>query len=395
MSNDNPQEEQLNFRQDVVDTVFSQSSKPFYVQSPSKLTVYTFIFVALLLLALGFLFITKLPNHINAIGEVLAGKEYYQVVINDDKKMVAEAYIHEGESVKQGDVLLRITNRDSVSTQRDILDLNIQIEELNKRLSKSTAYYQQRVGNITQQRKEQETLIAQLSEKLKTEQAVLARYIQSVANGLVSATLKDTQTRVVAEIESSLLKEKTVFTSLDLHLLEIEDEYKREQHAALVSSERLLLEREQLTSGMNIQSPCDCVVDNMLIEAGQNIVPGQSILTLSQSRDTSSLVLYVPAKQYRDIPEGDKIQVKLASYPASKYGVLTATITNVSASPVPGNMISKKGQGLDDSSYFIVKAIIESVPNEVTLVTGMAINSDIVVDHISLFDLLFDFTKHN
>jgi multidrug resistance efflux pump len=273
--------------------------------------------------------------------------------------------------------------------------LNLQIQELQEQLNKVANHYRESAGNISKQRAEHNRVVKQLENELIAENAILARYKENVANGLTAATLEDTQKRFVSQAQGRLIKEKSVFTALDLAQLEINDNYKRQKDTALAEIARLTVKKDQISKGLQVLSPCNCVVDNVFIENGIPVVPGQSILTLSQARDSSTLMLYVPASQYRKIDEGSNIKVNVASYPSNKYGALKATVIKVSASPVPGNMIRKKGQGLHDATYFIVKATIDNVPDNVTLVTGMAVDSDIVIDETSLFDLLFDLDNKN
>lgn len=390
MSDKEIQDEKVTFRQDSIDNVFSQGRKPFFVKSPSNLSKYTITFLCFLLFIFALLYFIKLPMHIKAIGEVLAGKDYYQIVINEDNQVVTSIETFEGEQVLQGQVLLQLDSRDKVSTQTEVLDLTLQIQELEDQLNKMESHYRESLLNISQQRDDQNSVVAQLESELVLEKKILSRYKKNVANGLTAATLEDTQNRIVSQTEGYLIKEKAAFTVLDSAQLEVNVNYKRERNTRSVKIARLALKKDQLNKGLQVLSPCDCIVDNVFIENGISVVPGQSILTLSQAKDSSSLMLYVPASQYRKIEKGSEIQVNVASYPSNKYGALKATVLKVSASPVPGDMIRKKGQGLQDSTYFIVKAVIDNVPKDVTLVTGMAVDSDIVVDETSLFDLMFD-----
>ncbi|GLR70371.1 HlyD family secretion protein [Agaribacter marinus] len=391
MSNPESPDEQVSFRQESVDNVFSQGRKPFFVQSPPTLTAYTFAFLVLLAFVFTSLYFIKLPIHILAVGEVIAGKDYHQIVINEDDQIVANIHVTEGDEVREGQSLLHLESRNKVSLETELRDISLQIQAIEQQLSESRRYYLNTVQNIDLQLVEQDSVINQIENALVNEKKVLKRYKQNVAQGLTAATLEDDQKRIVAQIEGNLIKEKSHITSLELRMLNVEENFKQQQSTGNTQIERLTLSKERLTNGLQVLSPCNCIVDNLFTEKGLPIISGQSVLTLSQARDTSSLILYVPAKQYREIKIGNHIQVKVAAYPSNKYGALNATVTSVSNSPVPGNMINKKGQGLGDTTYFVVKAEIDNVPRDVTLVTGMAVDSDIVVDRTSLFDLMFNF----
>lgn len=390
LSTDDPQDEQVTFRQESIENVFSQGAKPFFVQSPPKLSQYTFTFVCFLLFGFASLYFIKLPVHISAIGEVIAGKDYHQIVVNEDDQIVTEVLVIEGEKVRRGQALLQLDSRDEKARQSQLQDIDLQIDALQSQVLELENYYQQSGQNIAQAREAQMLLVKQLKNELQSETDVLLRYQKNVANGLTSALLVDEQKRNVSQIQGSLIRETAAFTSLDLRQLEIDDNYKRQKEGDLNKIARLKLDKQRLNNGLQIFSPCDCIIDNVFIDLGLPVVAGQSILTLSRTRESSSLMLYVQANQYRAIEKGSQIQVNLASYPSNKYGALKASVMSVSASPVPGAMIRQKGQGLQDTTYFVIKALIDKVPNDINLVTGMSVDSDIVIDDMSLFDLLFD-----
>ena len=388
---DNETDDQLSFRQESVDNVFSQSRKPFHIKSPANLTLYTVTFLMFLAFVFASLHFIKLPVHIRAVGEVLAGNDYHQIVINEDEQTVTRLMVSEGNSVIEGKVLLHLNHSDQKATDLLLADIDIQINDLQEQIHKAAALRQASLLNIVRQREDQHKVIAQLTEEQSVQEAVLARYQNNVKKGLIAATLQDAQERVVSQIKSNVIKEQTTFTAFDLMQLEVNNNFKQLTQTNNANVARLTLKKDQLKNGRQILSPCDCKVDNVLVENGMLVVPGQSILTLSRERSNSTLVMYVQALEYREIALGKQIQVNMAAYPSNKYGALNATVVHVSSSPIPGDMISKKGQGLQDSTYFIVKAAVNHVPPNISLVTGMLVESDIVIDQVSLFELMFDF----
>lgn len=389
MSGDN---EQVTFRQESVDNVFSQGQKLFFVQSPPRISTYSLTFLVFVCLLVASLFIIKLPDHVVAVGEIIAGKDYHQIVISDEEKIVKTILVEVSDKVKEGQTLFELENRDKFNRQNQMDDILAQISRIQQQENDSQTYYQQSLDKISAQRHQQLNIVNQLKGALLAEKKIYKRYQQSVNNGLIAATLVDNQQRIIADLEGQLIKEIAVFTNIDIQKLNTEESFKKQNLDNISRIERLQFQSSQLSSALRVLSPCDCVVDNLFIEQGLPVVSGQSIATLSRQRDSSSLVLYIPANEYRQIDVGSKIQVNVAAYPTNKYGALKATINSVSSSPVPGRMINKQGLGLQDATYFVVKAVVDEVPDNISLVTGMAINSDIVVDASSLFDLLFDLT---
>lgn len=388
---DNESDDQLSFRQESIDNVFSQNRKPFHIKSPANLTIYTITFFMFLVFVFASLHFIKLPVHINAVGEVLAGNDYHQIVINEDKQVVNDLSVFEGDEVTEGQVLLQLKHSDKNATESTIADIDLQINDLQAQIHKAAALRQASLLNIARQREDQHKVIEQLKDEQREQEGVLARYQDNVAKGLIAATFQDAQQRVVSQIKSNIVKEQTAFTTFDLMQLEVNNKFKQLTQANNANVARLNLKKNQLNNGQQILAPCDCKIDNVLVEKGMMVVPGQSILTLSRARNKTTLVMYIQALEYRQIVQGKQIQVNMAAYPSNKYGALNATVVHVSSSPVPGELVSKKGQGLQDSTYFIIKAAVDQVPPNISLVTGMLVESDIVIDQVSLFDLMFDF----
>ncbi|MFC3120572.1 HlyD family secretion protein [Agaribacter flavus] len=393
MSEQQIPDERVSYRQESVDNVFSQGQKPFFVQSPPKLSAYTLTFLLLLVFIVLSLFLIKLPVHMAAEGEVIAGKDYHQMVVNQDDQIVSNINVSEGEKVTEGQVLLLLENRNQRKLHADLQDIELQITTAKKHIEDANRFFQESKQNLEWQSLEQHKIIQQLRNTLVVEERVLQRYRKNVESGLIAATLVDEQVRALAQIEANLLKEESLVKSLALQGLHLEENFQREKHSQQAHIDRMQLARARLQDGLQILSPCNCVVDNIFTQEGLPVVSGQSVITLSNTREKSSLVLYIPAKNYRQIQVGHQIHVELSAYPVNKFGALLATVQSVSSSPVPGNMVNKHGQGLQATTYFVVKATIDKVPDNVSLVTGMAVGSDIVVDKTSLFDLLFGFDK--
>lgn len=383
------QDDQVSFRQESVDNVFSTTGKPFIVLSPPRLVSYSLVFLSLMIFVFASTIFIKLPVKINATGEIIAGKDYHQIIINDDDKVVQEISVEPGEKVDKNQVLLQLATRDKRFLQSTINEKELLIARQQSLLATSQAHIDQRFENLETIKTQQTKLVQQLTIDLNDENKVLERYKASVSKGLISAITVDQQKRVVAQLRSQLLKENTVLTSINSTKIDLNTEYQRQTKQYLSDIKQLTLEIQRLQSGLQVLSPCDCIVDNILVESGLPIVAGQSVLTLSNQRSNTSLLLYIPASQYREMRANSILRVNVSSYPSSKYGALEAKVVSVSPSPVPGNMLNKKGQGLQNITYFVVTAIISNIPPNISLTTGMSVDSDVVVDNVSLFDLLF------
>lgn len=387
---DNEQNEQASFRQQSIDNVFNQFSKPFFVHSPPNITTYTVLVAAFLCFIIAVLIWVKLPVHVRAVGEIIAGKDYHQIVIDDVDKIVSKVLVNAGQLVSEGDLLFELQHRDTKKQSQLENELATQITSLQLAIEKAEAFYKESVIELNSQKQQQLSVLEQIRKTHARELEVLERYKKSVREGLISATLVDEQNRIVSALELRKFEQQAIYTSLELDLIKEEESFQNLATSHASQIEQLQLQIQRVTAGLELSSPCNCTIDNIFIEQGLPVIAGQSIATLSNLREMTSLVLYIPANQYRTIAVNDQIQVRATAYSSSKYGALIATIDSVSNSPVPGNMTNKPGLGLQEQTYFIVTASITKQPANVSLVTGMTIESDIVVDRNSLFDVIFD-----
>lgn len=381
----------LSFRQESIDNVFSNDTKPFEISSPPKLTTYTISVIAFLVFFVAALYYIKLPVHVKAMGEIFAGKDYHQITISDDNMNVHEILAYEGDSVTQGQILMKLKNRDESRTKNDIKDLNIQIESLEYKQVISNKNYQQSL-NITETLLAQQIRIIELTTKsFKIESVILSRFIDNQKAGLIPAREKDAHKRLVSNIENSLIREQVALTNIQMNILNLTELYTNNKDDNEKQLKRLRVSKQSLENGLQVLSPCECTVDNILTKKNTPVSPGQSLLTLSTARDSSEVVLYVPANQYRELKRNSVILLNVEAYPSQKFGATKAKIQSVSSLPIPGSMLKKKSQFLTTDGYFIVKAVVSESPANVKLITGMTINSDIVIDEKSLFSTVFNF----
>lgn len=379
------------FRKESVDYIFSPDGKPFFVMSPPGFSLYTFLilsFFAMFALALTFI---RLPVHIKAFGEVLAGEDYYQISYPASGMNVINVYISEGDSVVEGQTIMRLKNRDLNQTKRDIADIESKILRTKSHFDELDAHIDESLSALNVQRDFKNKLIAQLIKSIKHEKAVLGRYESGVETGLMPIREADNQRRLLVSNESSLIREQSGLATLSETELSLHEKYSHERDTALDKLSSLGKELASLKEGIEIVSPCDCVVANILTKENVPAEPSKSLLTLSEKRPDSELILYFPSSKYRGIEIGKNISVTVSAYPAAKYGMVEASVTSVSSMPIPGSMIRSKSGNLQEGSYFVVKAIIDKVPESMTLSTGMVINSDVVIDKKPLLGEIFNF----
>jgi multidrug resistance efflux pump len=385
------EEDSVSYRKESVDNLFSASDKPFKVMSPPRLGIYAILAVMFLLFIFVALYFISLPTHIKANGEVLAGKDYYQIRIPDPGFNVSELHVLGGQKVVKGQALLTLRDSDENKINRRLEDMRIQLTRLEASASETQNEFTLNSKNAETKIEYQLVIIARIKNNLMTEEDVLTRTIDNVNSGLVSRKWQDDQKRIVLRVKQELAETRARLADLYILKTSLQTEYQKKQKNIQEKISRMFLNIDALKTGTLMQSPCDCIVENLLVDVDIPVSQGQSALTLSTANERYEIVLFIPSSQFRDISVGNRIRVNVESYPTSTYGATTALIDSVSSLPVPNQMLASKGMRLNEGAYFVVKASVVNVPDNVTLITGMTINSDIVIDDKSLLRLIFDF----
>ena len=99
----------------------------------------------------------------------------------------------------------------------------------------------------------------------------------------------------------------------------------------------------QQNASENIYSEYDGVVDEVLIEKGSIIQPGNPICTvrLTRNRDELTGVFYVPVDKGKQIENGMLIQLAPNGVDVSKSGSLIGVVRSISQYPISGQGIQK------------------------------------------------------
>ena len=392
MQNDNTPNDKVSFRQESVDYFFTGGGKPFEVQSPPNFTTYTISALAFLMFSILSLHFIELPTNVKAKGEILAGKSYYQIAVPNAGLNLVDIFVSEGDMVKRGQPLMRLKESDENNHEANIEDINTQIVSLKTLLLELDKNHAKAQENIKLQVEDKDRIITQTDKTLTSEYKTLDRYTESVKSGLVAMQYEENQKRVVNTLKTTLIREEAKLNIIAMTMANAEDNYTREKKTNEANLHRLIIKQKQRVSGNILVSPCDCLVDNVLAEINTPVELGRSVLTLSKAIEQSEAILYIPASEYRSIKSGLNIQLNIESYPSAKFGKTKATITSVSPSPVPGDMLNNS-LGLGDTSYFVIKAVVMDSPEGVVIATGMTINSDIAIGENTLLSLIVP-TEH-
>ena len=155
---------------------------------------------------------------------------------------------------------------------------------------------------------------------------------------LVSGTLSD-----VNATTGAVVKRGDIIAHIDQAERTLDARFAR-HNMALSKNDRDMLgriydyntKREQTRVTGNVRSNYDGVIDEVMVEAGQNISSGTPICTIRLTQDTDELsgVLYVPVDKGKRVQNGMTIQLAMSGVDVSESGSLIGIVRSVSQYPI-------------------------------------------------------------
>lgn len=376
------------FRQQVNDHIYASNRKPFLISTPPGAGLNVILFLGLLIGLFAALRFVQLPISLQAEGEVIVGGRHFSVQTGQDNQILKQWIVRSGDKLTVGQAIAKLEQRDQKNISQQLLNysnrltfLSNQLKTLEKDLIDATSLF-------TIRKKDQEALVEAANSRYKQAQEVENVYSQNVDDGLINRQTLFQQQDTRAGAYTLLKQQKAQLSEILL-----------EKNLYLQSSrqrkETIQLEYERISQSMNAQSgeevlvsPCDCEVADIFVEQDSPTIKGSALATLWKSSAETTVQLYFRADQFRPIKVGSALSISFPSYPSMKYGKLRAIVVGVSTTSVSGTMLNRSYL-LQEHPYFIVTANLPESHSDLAFLSGMRVESNVVVDHQSLFSLLF------
>lgn len=307
----------------------------------------------------------------------------------------SEAYLADGSAVRKGVSLaleaqqraLRAdieVSKDSYARSVDSTRGQIQLYEL--RLTDAT----QALEIYQQEQAEQQRLLEKIEPLLDS--------------GYVSATQIQQQRSALTSVKASVKSQQSEVTSIRIELEKRKAELARaplDLASKINASERLLagadveVQSNARSRGASLLSPVNGTVSTVLVNQGQAVTPGQSLMTIVKDSAQTEAQLLVDSRSIGFIQNGTKVGLRLRAYPYQKFGVVTGTVKAKSLTPLtPEEATNRLGITGITESMFLVRVkldrqTIDVYGNSVRLTPGMYVDADVMLDRRRLYEWLF------
>ncbi|TKB04910.1 HlyD family type I secretion periplasmic adaptor subunit [Alteromonas portus] len=392
------------------------------MQTPVKARGLLYVVIIVLFLLVVWSYFAEIDEVAKGDGKVIPSQQL-QVLQSYDGGIVQEILVREGQTVKAGQVLLKVdptrflssleenttqfaalaakVQRLSALTQGEVLRFNRNLRERAPTIvDNERKLYNSNLAELDEVAAGSDSRIMQRRQDVEEERANLSQY-QSVlslskkelavtkpllASGAVSEIEILRLERQIVELEGNITKSKV---AIERGLNAIEEEIIKKEEARLklvnrwnqeltdATAEMATLQQSQtsledVVSQADIRSPINGTVQRLLINTvGGVITPGSAVVELVPQDDQLIVEAKVSPKDIAFIREGQPAILKFSAYDFTIYGGMSAEVQHISADAITNEK---------DETYYLVRLETKrSIADEsLDILPGMIVQVDIL-----------------
>lgn len=382
---------------------------------PLSFTLLTAAAIAIAAALAAFFCLTEYTRKARVTG-TLAPAEGVVRVLAQQPGRVESLAVREGDSVARGDTLLGIADARTGASLEDLGDALVRGVRGRQR-----ALEQQREFVFAAMRSEQQAF-AQRRAGIERELASLDRELEAQARrlelaagaalraerlagiGFLSAAARDRERDASLDHEArheAMKRSRLAFAREAASIgLDASAALARSQaQLAGIDLQRAALDQERVERGVQyhaaIVAPVSGIVASVLVEPGQMVLAGTTLVTLIPEDARLEAHLYSPSRSIGFVRPGQDVLVRFLAYPHQKFGAHSARITMVSRNALaPAELGFAPGDGGREPLYRIKAELAsQSVPaygRAEPLQAGMQVEADVLLDRRRLIEWIFE-----
>lgn len=376
----------------------------------------------------------------------LVPQSYLKIVQPPESGIVKDILVMEGETVRQGQVLMRmdtlITEADAKSIEADYHRKRLALRRIDAELGNRgfqadasdppamakavEAQYQANRAAFEAALAEEKSRLAKAREDLAAAQQIYTKLSEVLPHyrkqekafenlahdGFAGGVMASDKKRERIEKEQELNTQAYVIESAKAGILQsekklaqIDSDYRRQLHverseaqAALEKLEQELAKQAHRKDLLELKAPQDSIVKDLATHTKGTVVqPGTVLLTLVPRKEALRAEVWVSNEDIGFIREGQTVKLKLAAFPFQKYGMLEGTVEHISADAADNSMEnsvapagkSGKTQPLGYKTLIALKSMqLETKGERFQLHAGMQVNAEILLGTRTVIEYL-------
>ncbi|MFL1514930.1 HlyD family secretion protein [Pseudomonas prosekii] len=387
---------------------------------PVSFTVLTLVAALFGVLVVTFFICGSYTKRSTVLGQLVPSSGQLKIY-SPQYGVVLERFVDEGQLVKQGDQLFRLSSErfagnlgpiqaevsDQLAQRRRSLgeeltkQKQLQAEERQSLKSKLESLRQELVA-LAQQGASQKKLV-----QLATNAA--GRYQGLMDKGYISMDqLQQRQAELLGQRQAlqGLAREATALTQ---QLVERRHEFSglsalHENQLASIQRALSSVQQEHIESEAKrtliVTAPQEGVTTAILVEPGQTVDSSRSLMTIVPADSRLHAELYAPSRAIGFVQAGDKVRVRYQAYPYQKFGqhlgsVLSISKATLSAAELASMTGSVPGLGLSGEQIYRIRVDIDAQSvlaygKPRPLQTGMLVEADILHETRRLYEWVLE-----
>ena len=437
--------DELSFLPAVLEVI---ESPPSPVGRASLWAIMALVSIALVWACLG-----QLDIHATAQGRIIPGGKTKPVAPSETGS-VAEILVTDGQHVEEGQVLVRLdpvaADSDSTKLGRDRLELIVTIARLRalldgrgdftlphgvnaspdllalhrQELRQKLADHRAAVENLEQERHQKESeLRAAEADKVRLEQTVPLLEEQAKAKADLSAQGYVTRTeylkvqqdyvdrqQALVAAPHKVAEAQSAINAAGEKLHQIEAQFRTEALGQLAEAEQKaagltqdLAKADDRRRGFDLTAPVAGVVQQLAVHAKGAIVSvAQPVVMIVPDGEGIAVEAELANKDSGFVRAGQNVEIKVESFPFTRYGTVPGEVVHVSGDAVQGSegeaaqrraAGSNGGQGGDAVYSVRIKLLQDKIMadgREVALTPGMGVTAEIKVGRRRVIEYILD-----
>lgn len=405
------------FRQEVIDAQRGQWLGSIIVAAPLSRWFLNALALVLAAMILLILFLGHYTRHEAVSGQLVPSSGLLNITAQN-AGTISLLQVHEGELVKAGDVLLRVSsdldsaalgNTHTLVEQQLVAQrARLQSDLLNQReLSKQHA--DGLTAQITLARSQLTEIHGQLAIQqllIASNRQLLDRVEPLVAKGYVSGMQVQQQrtTLLNAQAQYKVLVRQQLDAQRQLETVQkqiatqpLEDTSKQNEIERQISAVAQAMAQNEMRRALVLRAPADGIVSAVLTSEGQMVSAGQPLMSILPSGSTLVAQLLVPSRAIGFVEPDSRVILRYQAFPYQKFGQQYGRVEEISRSALSNTEVSAlMGQAsqLPEPMYRILVRLdsqhVLAYGKEEPMRSGMAVDADILMDRRRLIEWAFE-----
>jgi membrane fusion protein len=407
------------FRQEVVDARRGEWLGSIVIAAPLSRWLLTALAVALATAILLLLVVGHYTRRETVTGQLVPSAGLLNVTA-PSTGTITRLDVRDGQTVKAGDVLLRLSSeQDSAALGGTHALVGRQLEAQRSRLQADLAdqqqLSQQQAGALRTKSKLLRAQLAQIvgqlaiqQQQVDSDQHMLDRMQPLAAKGYVSglqiqqqrAAALNAQAQYKALVRQQLdTQQQLDATQQQLAQLPLDVAGKINETQRQIATVTQSMAQNEMQRAVVLRAPRAGVVSSVLLKAGQTVSAGQPLLSILPAGSILQAQLLVPSRAIGFIEPGNQVVMRYRAFAYQKFGQQYGRVIDISRSalnpPELAALLGAQPSGQQVEPLYRVQVALDSQsvvaygrPESVK--PGMALDADILMDRRRLIEWVFE-----